>query len=147
VDTRRSPPPSNFSAVTGWGQIYPEVGATAYSNPSDTVQIANAQTWVHLTTGQWVLVQNQATDQIAGASFLADFSGNSNIAWQETVQPDGSVTVDPPATGYNDHFWPNARGTYTPGTVDGVYVQMDMRTNDPNLKLVANVGLVLLEAL
>src|SRR5262249_21596686 len=42
--------------------------------------------------------------------------------------------------GYNDHFWYGSRGTYTAGTVDGVYVQMDMRTTDPNANLVGMVG-------
>ena len=37
-------------------------------------------------------------------------------------------------------FWLTKRGTYTAGSVDGVYVQMDMRTNDPNMKFVADVG-------
>ena len=32
------------------------------------------------------------------------------------------------------------RGTYAAGSVDAVYVQMDMKTTDPNMKLVANVG-------
>jgi hypothetical protein len=133
-------PPSNFTAVTGWGQIYPEAGAPAYSNPNATVQIANAKTYVHLTTGEWVLVQDQATNQIAGAHYVADFSGDAHIAWHETVLPDGSVTVELPPIEYNDHFWLNNRGTYAAGTVDGVFVQMDMRTNDPNVHLVANVG-------
>ena len=135
------PPPSNFTAVTGWGQIYPENGFAAYSNPNAYIQVANAKTYVHIkSTDQWVLVQDQATNQLAGAHFVADFSGNAAIAWHETVLPGGSVTVDVPPNGYNDHFWPLARGTYSAGSVDAVYVQMDMRTNDPNLHLVANVG-------
>src|SRR6476661_5854465 len=37
-----STPPSNFTAVTGWGQVYPEAGATNDSNPAN-VQDANFQ--------------------------------------------------------------------------------------------------------
>jgi hypothetical protein len=133
-------PPSNFSAVTGWGQVYPQAGAPTDSNPSASVQIANFQTYVHLTTGAWVLVQNQSTDPISGAHFLANFSGNSTVAWNETTLSDGSVSVDAPQSGYNDHFWPGARGTYAPGTVDGVFVEASMKTNDPNENLVANLG-------
>jgi hypothetical protein len=84
-------------------------------------------------------VQNQSTDPIAGAHFRADFSGNSS-AWHETTLSDGSVSVDAPQSGYNDHFWPGARGTYAPGTVDGVFVEASMKTNDPNENLVANLG-------
>ena len=133
-------PPSNFTAVTGWGQVYPQAGAPADSNSNASVQIANFQTYVHLTSGAWVEVQNQSTDSIAGAHFLADFSGNSSVAWNETTLSDGSVSVDAPQNGYNDHFWPGARGTYAPGTVDGVFVEASMKTNDPNANLVADLG-------
>jgi hypothetical protein len=133
-------PPSNFTSVTGWGQIYPQAGAPGDSNPSASVQIANFQTYVHLTSGAWVQVQNQSTDSIGGAHFLADFSGNSSVAWNETTLSDGSVSVDAPQSGYNDHFWPDARGTYAPGTVDGVFVEASMKTDNPNANLVADLG-------
>ncbi|WP_338823338.1 hypothetical protein WDM22_09170 [Bradyrhizobium septentrionale] len=134
-----STPPSNFTSVTGWGQVYPKSGATNDSNPAN-VQIADFQTWVHLKGGGWVLVQDQATDPIAGAQFLADFSGNTNSAWGVTRQADGSAMGAAPLNGYNDHFWPGSRGSYTAGTVDGVYVQANMRTTDPNEHLVADLG-------
>jgi hypothetical protein len=133
-------PPSNFTSVTGWGVVYPESGAPADSNPSASVQIANFQTYVHLTSGAWVLVQNQSTAPIAGAHYLADFSGNSSVPWNETTLSDGSASVDAPQSGYNDHFWPDQRGTYAAGTVDGVFVEASMKTNDPNENLVAELG-------
>jgi len=49
------------------------------------------------------------------------------------AQPDRSVVIGAPPVGYNDHFWPTKRGTYAAGSVNGVYVQMDIRTNDPNM--------------
>ena len=53
-------PPADFTAVEGWGQVYPEVGQPV-STTAD-VQIANAQTWVHIKqTNQWVQVQDQST--------------------------------------------------------------------------------------
>jgi hypothetical protein len=133
-----STPPSNFSAVTGWGQIYPEAGTTV--DPSASVQIENFQTYVLLTSGAWVLVQNQSTDPISGAHYVADFSGNANVPWKETTSSDGSVSVDAPQSGYNDHFYPGTRGTYAPGTVAGVFVEASMKTSDPNANLVANLG-------
>lgn len=141
VTKGRNAPPADFTAVTGWGQIYPQAGAPAHSNPNAMVDIANAQTYIRLkATGRWVLVQNQAGDPIAGGYFVADFSGNRSIPMTMQVRADGSVGVDLPPAGYNAHFWVPTRGTYEPGTVDGVYVQMDMRANDPDVKLVANVG-------
>jgi hypothetical protein len=134
-------PPSTFTAVTGWGQVYQEAGQPAYSNPNARVQLANAETYVHLkSTGEWVLVQNQDTNQIGGDHFVADFSGNQSRSMAITKNADGSASFAAPPTGYNDHFWPNARGTFQAGDVDAVYVQMDMRVTDPNLHLVANIG-------
>ena len=56
------------------------------------------------------------------------------------MQPDRSVVIGAPPAGYNALFWLTKRGTYTAGSVDGVYVQMDMRANDPNMKFVADVA-------
>ena len=76
-----SAPPSDFTAVTGKGQVYPKAGARAYSSPDGSITIANAKTYVHLsTTREWILVQDQATDEIAGAHFVADFSPNTGQA-------------------------------------------------------------------
>ena len=134
------PPPSNFTAVTGKGQIYPKQGARVYSKTGG-ITIRNARTYVHLrTTGKWVLVQDQAADELIGAHFVADYSPKASRPMRLNMQSDHSVVIDTPPTGYNDHFWPKRRGTYEAGSVDGVYVQMDMRTNDPNIRVVANVG-------
>jgi hypothetical protein len=136
-----SAPPSYCTSVTGWGQVYQKDGVPAYSNPNATVEVANAKTYVHvIATGQWVLVQDQATNPIDGAHFVSDFSGNAGIAMNVSTGSNGSSALDTPPSGYNDHFWCDARGTYAPGTVDAVYVQMDMRVSDPNLHLIANVG-------
>src|SRR5260370_5341413 len=37
-------PPSNFSAVTGWGQVYPQAAAPGDSNPTARSQITKFQT-------------------------------------------------------------------------------------------------------
>ena len=117
-----------------------ESGGPAYSDPDGSVTVANARTYVHFsTTRKWILVQDQATDKIAGAHFVADFA-EKQASDARYRQPDGSVAIGVPPAGYNDHFWITKRGAYPAGSIDGVYVQMDMKTNDPNMKLVANVG-------
>lgn len=132
-------PPSDFTSVTAWGQVYQEAGAGSYYNPNATVDVANSKTYVHLkATGEWVLVQDQATTGIAGAHFVADFSGSAT-SMKVTSSGDTAALAAPPA-GYNDHFWPTSRGVYPAGAIDGVYVQMDMKVSDPNLHLIANVG-------
>jgi len=136
-----SAPPSNFTSVTGWAAIYQESGEPAYSNPNARVEVANARTYVHLrATGEWVLVQDQATSGLGGAHFLADLSGNRAITMPMQTLSNGTVAMNAPPTGYNDHFWQTSRGVYAAGSVDGVYVQMDMRVTDPNLNLIAQVG-------
>ena len=133
-------PPPNFTAVTGKGQVYPKEGARAYLS-TDGITIANAKTYVHLsTTREWVLVQDQATDEITGAHFVADFSPNAGMPMRLEAQPDRSVVIGAPPAGYNGLFLLANRGTFTAGSVDGVYVQIDMRTNDPTMKFVADVG-------
>jgi hypothetical protein len=132
-------PPPCFSAVTAWGQVYQKAGGPAYSNPNARVELANAKTFVHLkATGEWVLVQNQAANQIAGGHFVSDFSRNRALSMTVTTNTDGNASFAAPPSGYNDHFWPTGRGTFKAGDVDAVYVQMDMRVTDPNL--IANVG-------
>ncbi|UQD70284.1 hypothetical protein JEY40_30535 [Bradyrhizobium japonicum] len=133
-------PPAGFTAVEGWGQVYTEEGAPAAS-PSADVEVANAVTYVHIKeTGQWVLVQDQSKLGIGGGHFVSDFAGNSAYPMTVTRLSNGAASFDAPTTGYNDHFWYGSRGTYAAGTVDGVYVQMDMRTTDANAKLVGMVG-------
>ena len=135
-----SAPPQDFTAVTGWGQVYPKAGAPTYSNSEAMVEIANAKTYVHLKTGEWVLVQDQTRNQIVGGHFVTDFAGNAGFPMTTKTLPDGGATFAAPPSGYNDHFWHSTRGTYAPGSVDGVYVEMDMKTNDPKVNLVANIG-------
>ena len=136
-----SAPPSDFTAVTGWGQIYPKAGALAYPNPDATIEIANAKTYVRLkATGDWVLIQDQAALKIIGSHFAADFSLKASVEMRSSTRPDGSVAIGAPTGGYNNHFWFSERGIFPAGSVDGVYVQMDMRTNDSQISLVANVG-------
>jgi hypothetical protein len=134
-------PPAGFTAVEGWGQVYPEVGASTSANANANVEVANAKTYVHIkATGQWVLVQDQSQLGLTGGHFVADFAGNSGYAMQVTPLAGGGTSFDAPAAGYNDHFWYGSRGTYGADTVDAVYVQMDMRVTDPNAKLVGMVG-------
>jgi hypothetical protein len=134
-------PPSDFTAVTALGSVYPKFGEPEYSNPDAKVIIANTKTYVHLhATKEWILVQDQSEDEIAGGHFDTKASRNTGIEMKLEPQPDGAIIISSPPPGRNDAFWIVKRGSYAAGAVDGVYVQMDMKTTDPNIKLVANVG-------
>jgi hypothetical protein len=146
VDTTSTPssptPPSGWSSLTGWAQVFQQAGASVSPNhASDTVQVQNFQTYVHIKGGGWVLAQNQATDGVSGANYIADFSNDTNIPFTtDQKNSDGSVTLNAPPPGYNDHFWPTGIYNFTPGAIDGVFVEAEMRTNDPSANLVAQLG-------
>jgi hypothetical protein len=137
----RGAPPSNFTAVTALGTIYPTFGAPAYFSPDAKVIVANARTYVHLrATKEWNLVQDQSKDEITGAQFAATSARNTATEMKIETQPNGAIVIDNPPRGRNGVLWIAKRGTYAAGSVDAVYVQMDMKTTDPKLRLVANVG-------
>lgn len=134
-------PPSDFTAVTGWAQVYPEVGAPEDRDPNASIMVANAKTYVRLrATREWLLVQDQATDDIAGGHYAADFGAKETREIAVRALPNGSAALPAPPIGFNTHFWLTKRGTYEAGSIDGVYVQMDMKTDAPDAKLVANIG-------
>jgi hypothetical protein len=134
-------PPADFTSVTGWGQVYPKAGVPHYAKSDVKLFVANAKTYVHLAKARkWILVQDQTEDELSGAHFVADLAGNRGSEMKMTALPDGSTAIDAPPIGYNDLFWIVKRGSFDAGTVDGVYVQMDLRTDDPNARLIANVG-------
>jgi hypothetical protein len=136
----RAPPPE-FTAVTGWGQVYRPIGAAEYAGPNPSIEIANARTYVHLKDREdWVVVQDQARSPLAGAHFVADFSNNAAIPMEIRRNAGVVTTIGAPPSGYNSHFWIFSRGAYQAASVDGVYVQIDMRAVDGNLKVIANVG-------
>lgn len=136
-----SAPPPEFTAVTGWGQIYAMAGAPTYSNPDATIEIANASTWLRVkSTRKWILAQEQTGNPIAGAYFAPDFAPSAVIPLRLERQPQGGVGIGPPPSDRNAHFWMYRRGAYPAESVDAVYVQMDIRMSDPNMSYVANVG-------
>jgi hypothetical protein len=134
-------PPPDFTAVTALGSVYPKFGEPEYSNPDAKIIVANAKTYVHVhATKEWHLIQDQNEDEIAGGHFDANGSRNTGVEMKLEPQPGGVTIISSPPPGRNDAFWIVKRGTYEAGAVDGVYVQMEMKTTDPKMKLVANVG-------
>lgn len=133
-------PPPDFSAVTGWGQVYRMYGATGEPSQQARVIVANFRTYVRLSDGaKWVLVQSQTSDAIEGGHFVADFAGNRAVEMSINRSQEGAAIGVPPR-GFNSHFWPEHRGTFAPGSVSAVYVQLDAKATEAEPGLVANVG-------
>jgi hypothetical protein len=136
-----SAPPPEFTAVTGWGQIYAMAGEPFNSTPEAGIEIANGITWLRLkSTRTWIVVQEQERNPIAGGYFVPNFAPEPAIPLQVERQARGAVTIALPPQDRNAHFWMVRRGTYSAESVDAVYVQMDLRTSQPGMNLVANVG-------
>src|SRR4051794_30860801 len=96
------PPPADFTAVEGWGQVYQEVGSPDYFNPHAAVEIANAKTYVHVTqTSGWLLVQDQSKLQMTGGHFVPDFAGNVAIPMKVIPLSGAHTAFDAPPLGYN----------------------------------------------
>lgn len=130
-------PPSEFSALTGWGQIYPQAGAP---NVAANIDLKDYRVYVHLRGGGWQLVQDQAVHTVGGRHYVADFSNNSSSAMGLVVGSDRSVRMEAPAFGYNDHFWIEPRGSYSRGAIDGVFSLAQLRTDRADANLIANFG-------
>ena len=102
---------------------------------SPSVQIANFQTYVHLTSGvSWSTCK--ISRRTYTAHFLADFSG-SVVLRDNTVRRQRGV---PSAKWIQRPFLAGRTRHHAPGTVDGVFVEASTETNDPNENLVANLG-------
>ncbi|MDF0521349.1 hypothetical protein P0R31_29315 [Bradyrhizobium yuanmingense] len=133
-------PPADFTAVTGMASIFPKFGA-ATPDKNGKILVANGKTYVRLrATKEWILVQDQTEDEIVGGHFDAMVPKNAALPMKVEVQKDGSTLVDGPPPGRNDLVWLERRGSFAAGAVDSVYVQIDMKTTDPEMKVVANVG-------
>ena len=55
-----SGPPSNFTSMTGWGDVYPQQGA---SNVSANVYMIGFKAYLHKKTGGWTLAQDQLAER------------------------------------------------------------------------------------
>jgi hypothetical protein len=138
---RAGGPPSHFTAVTGWGSIYRESRSAEASEADQSIDLANGKTYVHIKdTKQWRLVQDQASNQMAGAHFVPNFSSNDALPMKIEERGGGAITLSSPPAGYNNHFWPAMRGTFDAGTVDAVYFQIDIKVSHPEPTLIAHVG-------
>lgn len=133
--------PLGFTSLTGWCVVYPKVGA---SNPPAGVKVfvSDFRVFVHLKSGGWVKVQDQATSGIGGGYFQAAISPANLGAGGATItnNVDGSKSISAPQQGVMTHFWPGSRASFTANTVNGVFVLMTMKVDKPNANLITQVA-------
>lgn len=116
-------PPSEFTAITGWGQAFWAKGTTT---PSANLLLKNHLTFVcHGSQRQWSLLQSA---NVEGAVFQPDYSTNTAVKATSAGQLEtGSLALTFPATTAY-HFWPTAaRGALPSGPLCGTLTMVQAR--------------------
>ncbi|WP_188131054.1 hypothetical protein [Paraburkholderia panacisoli] len=117
-------PPSNFTAMTGWGEIQCAVGA-ANTATAATVEMRNFRTYAMDSSGQLTLVQNQGS--LDGALMLPTFADNTTFPTQLTNSGGITTTTLDPTKAF--HFYPD-RSTIPAGT-QRLVVTMEAKISAP----------------
>lgn len=129
--------PAGFTSLTGWSTVYPKVGAP---NPpaGAKIIIGDWRVFVHLKTGGWIKVQDQATMGIGGGYFQAAISPENLGATGSVItnNVDGTKSISAPQQGIMTHFWPGSRASFNADTVNAVFCIMTMKVNMPDAHLI-----------
>ena len=137
-------PPSIYSEMTGWFIMYQQAAVLhgeAMPTVACNVSMRNFQTWNHLKTGGWVLAQNIATDAVTVEEVTPNQATDAPTQPAVTKNADGSYTWPCAGAGYINHGWPNARGSFAAGTVDGAFLYLELKVDEPNANLIAASGI------
>lgn len=129
--------PSNFSAITGWGQAFWVRGPIS---GEVVLQLRNHQTWM-CESGVWKKVQASLP---TGAQFRADFAGNA-ARKPKLLEADGGVLSVIFDRGTAFHFWPSeGRASLAPSEFCGIRVLIQARvvpsTPGTNSKILLGLG-------
>ena len=121
---RQPTPPSNFTAMTGWGEIQCAVGSATTATAA-TAQLRNFRTYVLGSSGQLTLVQDQGS--LDGAQYLPTFADNTTFPTQMTNSGGVTTVALNPTRAF--HFYPD-RAAIPPGT-QGVVVTVEAKISAP----------------
>ena len=124
-------PSTNFTAATGWFQVYRDTSDSQDTNTR--VQVRNPKVWFKLkSTDQWKLMSG--TPGVDGAFYVENFANDSNTASNAMNLSDGSSAAKL-AHGHNWHFWPSS-GRFSIDSTDiaGIVVTVQARliVDDPS---------------
>ncbi|MBS2008645.1 MAG: hypothetical protein JST01_16475 [Cyanobacteria bacterium SZAS TMP-1] len=136
--------PAGAKGFSGWGIITNQDGAQV--DRSATAQVQNMQTYVHLKSGGWKLIENQ--NDSSNGSKLASMVENTNFTNLKQMNVDNNNGVAsmaaPPGTYTMDHFGV-ANSSWTPGvfdqdSIDGVFVRADAKASKNDSGMIAKLG-------
>ena len=135
-------PPATWSGMTAWFIIYQEAvtrGGAAKPTVACNVSIRKFQSWVHKKSGGWAQVQSAPPDNVVSARLTPNQASGGNAT--VTRNSDGSSSWPSPGKGFINHGWPNSRGSFTAGTVDGCFSYFEMKVDQPNANYIAASGI------
>ncbi|MGL5928283.1 MAG: hypothetical protein ACRCY8_05055 [Dermatophilaceae bacterium] len=119
-------PPSDWAAVTPWGQVY----ETREGNPA-------TNTWVHLKDiGAWYLSKKDGqwhpwidSPEVTGSFYREDYADDDHIDDPKRIrdEAEGGSAVRP-GDGRNFHFWGDPyRASMDPGDIAGIWTRFRAR--------------------
>lgn len=130
-------PDQSWNAINAYTHIFPKLGE-ALPIAGDKIFMANTKVHLHKKTGGWITVQDQSVNSpIQGGWFVPTQDNYFPPGMTIVNRPDKVAEYDAPREPYAAHVWPTPRGTFMPGTIDGVFVTMDLWVNRAGCKLVA----------
>lgn len=139
--TAAEPFPKDADQYTGWILVAGENGAAV--DRSAKVQVENMTTYGHLKTGGWIKLEDQSdgsmSQGIGAMQEGIDFSKPFQI---NVDNSNGMASMAAPPEGQMDHFGTINTGhsTFTPDSIDGVYVAANVKTDKDNTNLIARTG-------
>jgi hypothetical protein len=141
-------PPSGWTSMTAWHIVFCEAdspGGNAKPSVDCNVIIGRYASWVHLTSGGWVRTQASPPGSVTTARMDGAESGNNGVTLTGTINSDDTFTEEAPPVaplpGWCNHGWPDSRGSFAAGTVDGAFSYFEMRVDQPNANKIAASGI------
>jgi hypothetical protein len=133
------------SAMTSWIIVYQEAVAlhgAAKPTVACTISTRKWQSWVHLKTGGWKLMQSIPDMTKLTMSHLNPAqSASVNPPATVTANADGSQSWAGPGVNAINHGWPDARGAFNQGTVDGAFSYFEIKVDKTGANLIAASGI------
>jgi hypothetical protein len=142
-DPTRIPLPI-YSAMTGWAIIYQKAAVrhgAALPTVACQASMRKFQTWVHKKTGGWTLTQDIAVNPPMVAALTPNQAADAPTQPAINKNADGSCTWPCAGAGYINFGWPDARGSFAAGTVDGAFLYFELKVDQPNANLIATSGI------
>ncbi|HYX35179.1 MAG TPA: hypothetical protein VE954_18950 [Oligoflexus sp.] len=114
----------SWTALTAWGQVYEAAEGSRAVNTRVALRNSAAY-FLSKASKTWKRIQ--FSDDVEGAAYREDFSGDYNQPADIRREDDGSISV-PVGHGFNFHFWPRGgRAPIDPNDIGGIFTTFQAR--------------------